>query len=348
MATRISNLALINKCKQFVAENRNDKSMDALIRTALISADRELREVDQFSPLAWDIHPFQGLRTKVHAEISAITAADPAVFTAESVDSDIDSHGFADNGSTHQDIVLLDGVAGAEGENNIKGINKQFYLLEYVSSTTFTLKTLGGLDALDTSGMTAYSDGGYVYHAGLILDTDIILANVSGSAWDFKRIIDNVNFDGYPTDPVSEDEVRNNQAWLSSSSAQRPKGFRYWRNMASTTSSSHYLFWYPVCNQTYNLSFNYVKEIPDISTFNTSTYPFHPADVHETIWHGALSILAGMSKRHVRMGAQNISSKIEVLFAEVWKLQWEKDKKWVRRFSRKMLGASGGSEGFHA
>jgi hypothetical protein len=342
---RITTNNLFLKAKQFVVASKAEKSLDNLIKECIIEADRELRTVDPHSPLAWDIQPYNLLRTNIHAEITAITAADPGVITAASVDSDVTGHGF-DNHATIRDIVLIAGVDGAEGSGNIEILNDQLFLLQYLTATTFSLKTLDGLNDVDTSGYTAYSDGGYVYHAGYVLNDTTILTGQS--EWGLKRLCNPVTFDKYPAHPISENEVRQNSMWLDASYAQRPKRYRYWRNMASPTSETHYLFWYPVANQYYNLFFSYEKEIPDISVWTGSVYPFHPGEVHAYLWHGGLAHLAGMSKRVQRMSQERIVTKVEVMFAEKWIMQWERDKIKVRNFSRKMLGASGGQSDFYA
>ncbi len=339
---RISTVNLLKKAKQFVVTNPGEKALDPLIKESIIAADRELRTVDFFSPLAWDIQSYNLLRTNIHSTISAITAASPGVFTAASVNSDITGHGF-NNHSTIRDIVLITGIDAVEGSGNLEIINDRLFLLEYINATTFSLKSLDGLTDVDTSGYTAYSDGGYMYHAGFVLNTTTILTGIT--TWGFKQIISPIRFDNYPADPISEEQVLE-QDWLDASHAQRPKKYRYWRNMASPTSETHYLFWYPVANQAYNLFFNYEKEIPDISAWNTTTYPFHPGQVHDYLWHGALAHLAGMSQRVIRTAQQRISTKVEIMFAQKWIAEWQTDKKKALNFSRKMLGAAGGQSGF--
>jgi len=343
MADSISTSNLVKKARQYITSDASATTLGVLVKNAIIDVDRALRVADSFSPLAWDIVPYDELRTCTSAAISAITLADPGVFTAQSVDSDITGHGFHDNSSYHQDIVLIDGTVGPEE------LNGRLFLLEYVDATTFTLKTLDGLDAINTTNYTAYSSGGYVYHIGFVLNTTTILANVS-SAWTFKKLVASQppRFDGFPTEPISEQQIQNESNWTNISYAQRPKRFRHWRNMASSTSSSHYFFWYPACDQAYNVRITYQKEVPDISAWDTSTYPFHPPEVHEALWHGALARLVGENTRMKRSSDKAIAVKMEILFAKKWLLQWEKDKRRVVRLSREMMGAFGGPGGLSA
>jgi hypothetical protein len=340
MASQISTTDLVKKAKQFITSDAKDPVLRALIRTAVINADRELREADSLSPLAWDIVPYDELRTCTYAKISAITQASPGVITAASVDSDITGHGFHNNSSYHQDIVLIDGITGMEE------LNGRFFLLEYLGATTFSLKSLDGITAINTSGYTAYSSGGSVYHAGFVLKTATILTGIT--TWDFKRVIPSPTFDGYPTKPIAEQLVKGSRSWTDFNQARRPVRFRYWRNMTAATTSSHYLFWYPVCNQQYNVMVPYQKEVPDISTWAGSTYPFHPPEAHDCLWHGALAILVGENTRMKRSSEKFIAIKMEILFAEKWMRQWAKDKARIVRLSRKMMGAMGGQGGISA
>lgn len=340
MSSALSTLAIKNKVREFILTKANDTSLNSLVEEAVKMADRELRDADSLSPLAWDIVPYDGLRTKPYAKISALTQADPGVFTAASIDSDVTGHGF-DNHSTIRDIVVIDGIDGPEE------LNKRAYGLQYVSATKFSLKTLDLQDAIDTSSLDEYSDGGTVYHAGYVLNTTTILANVSNE-WTVKQLLPSPTFDGFGTNPITEVKVRN-EGWLDVSLARRPHRYRYWQHMTAPNTMSHYVFWYPVSNYYYNFAFNYQKEVPDISTFNNSTYPFHPNQCHEYLWHGALAKLVGVSKRMLRQGDENnkqIVTKMEILWAERWLQEWEKDKAKTVNLSRHLLGDSGGSAGF--
>ncbi|HUU80401.1 MAG TPA: hypothetical protein VMW90_03050 [Acidobacteriota bacterium] len=339
MASQISTEDLVTKVKSFILTNPNEKGLDHMIKESIIKVDRDIRKFDSLHPLAWDIQPYSGLRTVCPANISGITQADPAVFTAASVDTDITGHGF-DNHSTITDIVTIDGIVGDEDSNNIEALNGRQFLFQYVSATTFTLKTLDGLDALSTSSLTEYSSGGYIYHSGYVLNTTTILASVD-SQWTFKKILPCPRFDGHPTEPISNPED-DDGFWLNISNAQRPRRWRYWQNMASPSSVSHYLFWYPAANNNYNLAFHYQREIPDISTWSSSTYPFHPPEVHDAIWHGALAELIGLSKRMERQGEKGIVIRMEVMFAEHWMSQFAQDRINIINLSRSMMGAQGG------
>lgn len=340
MASRISTEDLVKKARQYITSDRKAHQLGVLIENAITDSDRELHEADSLSPLAWDIVQYDELRCVPYAEISAITQASPGVFTAASSDGSITGHGFHDNDSYHQDIVYIDNVSGMDELNN------RYFLLEYVSSTTFSLKRLDGIAAINTSGYDEYDSGGVIYHSGFVLNTETILSGIT--EWEFKKVIPSPTFDGYPTDPVAEQAVRGNKTLNDANRSQRPKLFRYWRNMASPSSSSHYLFWYPPAGTEHNIMIAYQKEVPDITAFTAKIYPFHPPEVHDAIWHGALAKMVGENTRMKRSSDQRIAIRMEVMFAEKWIIQWERDKKRVVTLSREMMSSKGGRRGISA
>ncbi len=342
MASQISNKKLLEKVRELLLNEQGDHSLDVMIKDAIISTDRELHDdVDLEYPLAWDIIPYDIYRTVPYANISAITAADPGVVTAASSDSDITGHGFH-NHSTVRDIVVIDGIEGMDE------LNTRTCLLEYIDSTTFSLKTLEGLDDVDTSGYDAYGSGGQIYHTGLVLNTTAILANVA-TKWTFKKVCHpGPTFDGYPTKLISEHEANSERHWRDVSYGQRPARWRYWKNMTDASTTAHYLFWYPVANTEYNIRFSYQKEVPDITAWTSSTYTFHPAEIHEVLWHGAIAKLIGASQRMQRQGNENgfMNTRMERLFAQNWIGKYEEDKYRVIRMSRKLLGVIGNTGNF--
>jgi len=340
MSSRISTKELIKKCKRFITSDFKDQVLEYLIKEAIIQADRDLHNCDSLYPLAWDIVFYDEFRCNAPAEINAITQADPGVFTAASYDSEITGHGFHDH-STIRDIVTLDGIDGMEN------LNLRQFLLEYISPTTFSLKSLDGQTNINTTSYGVYNSGGAIYHSGFVLNTDTILANVD-SKWTIKSILPNVTFDGFPSEPITEQVVRNNQVWLDISSSGRPVKTRQWQHMTTDADTSYYLFWYPVVDQAYNIGLNYQKEVPDISVWSDSTYSFHLPEAHDALWHGALANLVGTSKRIQRSSGKDLALNLEVLMSKVWITKWEEDKIRIKKFSRKLLGGSGGLGGITA
>jgi hypothetical protein len=333
VASRISTLELFNKAKRHVVASPAKDIIDDLIKDAIVQADRELRQADSLHPLAWDIAYYDGLRTKTYADISAISQASPGVVTASSIDGAVTGHGFASN-----DIVLIDGIDGMEE------LNTRLFVVVYIDADTFSLKTVDGLNAVDTSGYAAHSSGGAVYHIGAVLDDTTVLAG-NNSEWTIKRLLPSPKFDGFGTKPISEMELGGNQYWISTA-ADRPWRYRYWQNMTSMDSTAHYLFWYPSANDQYNVSIPYQREVPDIAAWTAATYPFHPPQIHDCLWHGALANLAYVHAKAAMATGEGRDLNFEVMNAQYWMTQWEKDKARVVNFSRDLQGLRGGTGGF--
>ena len=104
MSTGMSNKDLVEKCKRFIQADPTEQGLDEIIKDAIITAEREIRDVD-IIPLAWLRGSYDELFTHYCADISAVTQADPGVFSAESQDPDgtDDYHGFDDD-----DIVFIE------------------------------------------------------------------------------------------------------------------------------------------------------------------------------------------------------------------------------------------------
>jgi hypothetical protein len=91
-------------------------------------------------------HTFTLFSNENGKPITAITQANPGVVTAP-------AHGFADG-----DMIALHGIAGmVEANDNI-------YKVDNKTANTFELNTAGDVN-INTSGFTAYTNGGSVYHA---------------------------------------------------------------------------------------------------------------------------------------------------------------------------------------
>lgn len=330
MSTALSTNGLLAKVREFVLSDSSQTGLDALVKYAIIQADKEARAAGQGKPLAWDVVPYDELRTRAPADITAITQAAPGVFTADSRDTDITGHGFSSN-----DIVLVSGVSG------MIEVNNRLFILTKINATTFSLKDIQGYGSLTTSGYTEYDASGAIYHVGYIVSTSNILAGAN-SKWTLKRFLPSPLFDGHPATPIDESEVRNEQKWLSGSYAQRPFRWREWMHQTAMQTFSRYLFFYPPANEDYNVNVLYQKEVPDIATWSDSEYPFHPVEVHDFLWHGALAHLSGIIQRGQRSTEQRVNTQIEILMAQHWVRLWEDDKRRIKALSQEMSGAKGG------
>jgi hypothetical protein len=315
-------------------------NLDELIKDALVMADREAHKADQLRPLEWDLVNYSGLVTRTNATISAITQASPGVITAASTDSDVSGHGFETG-----DIVAVQGVYGMEE------LNYRLFLATKIDADTLSLKDLESEQAVNTTSYGEYDSGGYLYHAGAKLDTLTILTGVS-SYWGFSRVW-SVTFDGDAASLMTKEQEDEDQGGFMSGYG-KPTRFRHKAVLTNPASEAvHYLFWRPYATQPYNIGLRYQKEVSDLAAWDTATYPQHPPEVHEYIWHGALAYMVGSHERAKRSfestsGAMVEFGRVEVLFAETWLRKWEQDKRAIVRLSEEMRGSMGRSRGVSA
>jgi hypothetical protein len=320
MADKLSNLDLLDRCKRYILSDPTNQSLDFVIQDAIVTACREIAALD--SPLAWLRGSYNEDVTRYYAKISAVTQANPGVITADSLDPDLSS----DHGFQSDDIVWIEGIDGMER------LNRRFYIATRASATTITLTQLDGQNAIDTTNYEAYSSGGSIYHAGIKLD-DIEPA----SAWKLKRVYD-VRFDGYPTDPMPDELINQNSAWLGCSG--RPKRWMYWRRIYDDPSTpTHWLRWFGFAGQRYNLDVRFEKGYPDPSDWDESHYPPHIPEVHDYIWHRALFNLVTQTEKQKRSTRdKGDNTKIEILNANYW-IAKAKEEEWkIIDLSREMIG----------
>lgn len=340
MASAITNHELLWKCKEFVQSDATKESLDASIKNALITANREISELGGYQPLAWLRQSYDELFTRAYASISAITQASPAVVTAESQDEDISSN----TGFSTGDIAWIEGV------NGMDRLNYRRFILTSASDTTLTLTQLDGNHAINSSSYDEYDSGGYVYHAGILLPASSIEPTESEQSksayrWTIGDVW-GVSFDGIPADPIAE------ESHLKDPNKVRPSGrpgyFRYWRKAWTElagvgTAFDHYVL-FPPCNQRYNVTVHLKKSYPDLGDWEVGdkVYPPHPPEIHDCIWQWALAEMVSNTekqRREVRDAERpTMMSRIEVLYAQKWVAKQEKNKRFILNFSKRMLG----------
>ena len=328
MATRISNLDLIEKCRRFITTDIKDAVIRLLIKDALATSNREISNIDTV-PLAWLRERYNELFTRAPANISAITQANPCVITAQSKDSDISGHGFEDD-----DIVYMDNVGGMEE------LNRRIFRVDVLNSTTAALYQVNDQIAISSSGYTTYTSGGKIYHAGIKIPHATI-EPAAGTA-DYKWIIKNVfavTFDMYPAYPVAEESVVTDIRSITG--IARPDKWRYKRYGYSTLDSSyeHYLMFNNPADDKYNIEIHIEKDYPDLSTWTAAVYPPHPPEVHDCIWRRALMNLTTNADKQKREGKDNVNAHVEVLYGQFWAQNAVKDVAFIKNFSRSLSGS---------
>ena len=342
MASAMSTLELKNKCKRFIQDDPTGQSLDWVIEDAIITASREISGLAGVLPMAWNREVYDEVFTRYHAEISAVTAANPGVITAESVDPDLSSaHGFSTD-----DIVFIDGIGT---DNGVHRLNRRLFRVVKITDDTMSLKALDGDREINTTNYEVYDSGGIIYHAGIVLPHSSIEPT---SSWTIQRVWD-VLFDGTPADPVTEKRATTDQMHLYRSEPFRWRYEKYSLGDLVHSSIKHLLFWYGPVSQRYHVTVKLEKSYPDISEFKNTEYPPHPPEIHDFIWHRALSNLATQSERarrkgSVKEGGVGDNTKIEIVNAQYWIAKAADDEIKILQFHRSLLGelpkASSGME----
>uniref|UniRef100_A0A6M3XM26 Putative tail tubular protein n=1 Tax=viral metagenome TaxID=1070528 RepID=A0A6M3XM26_9ZZZZ len=337
MSTALTTLDLLNKCKRFILDDPIKTSNDRVIEDAIITASREIASLNGVLPMAWNRETYDEIFTRYYASVSGITKANPGVITADSVDPDLTSdHGFQTN-----DIVYIAGNGGMER------LNKRLFRAKRASATTLTLLTLDGQTGINTTDYETWSSGGTIYHAGIVLPASTIQPTDS---WVISRVW-GVTFDKYPCNPVTEERA---MADRYIDAGGRPGAWRYQKYTYSDftlTNIDHIVFWYGMPGMRYNVEVKIEKSYPDISTFDKTSYPPHPIEIHDYVWHRALANLATQSERAKRKnitkdGLTGDNVRIEIVNANYWIGKAAQDEIAILAYHRSLLGdiphASGG------
>uniref|UniRef100_A0A6H1ZJN1 Putative tail tubular protein n=2 Tax=viral metagenome TaxID=1070528 RepID=A0A6H1ZJN1_9ZZZZ len=331
MSTALTTLDLLNKCKRFILDDPIKTSNDRVIEDAIITASREIASLNGVLPMAWNRETYDEIFTRYYASISAVTKANPGVITADSVDPDLTS----DHGFQTDDIVYIAGIGGMER------LNTRLFRAVRASATTLTLKTLDGQTGINTTDYETWSSGGTIYHAGIVLPASTIQP---ADSWVISRVW-GVTFDRYPCSPVTDERATANRYI---DAGGRPAAWRYQKYTYSTfieTNIDHVLFWYGFPGMRYNVEVKIEKSYPDISTFKTgsaATYPPHPPEIHDYIWHRALANLATQSEKAKRKAVYKDFTgdnvKIEIVNAQYWLLKAAQDEIAILAYHRSLLG----------
>lgn len=324
MATAISNKALLEKCRRFISKDPKDLVIWPLIKDALISANREIINIDTV-PLAWLRERYNELFTRAYANISAITQADPCIITAASSDTDITGHGFKAD-----DIIFVDGVKGMDE------LNRRFFRVDLIDATTLGLYQINDQVTIVSNNYDAYTSGGKIYHSGIKIPHSAIEPS---SGTDYKWTIKNifaVTFDSYPATPVTEEIL--DARYISN--VGRPDKWRYKRYGYSSLHASveHYLIFNKLADDRYNIDIHIEKGYPDLGTWTTAIYSPHPSEIHDCIWHRALANLTINAEEQRRETKERLGQAIEVLYGQHWQRKVLEDEKFIKDFNRNLLG----------
>lgn len=248
--------------KEFKQSNLN------AVKAAINQVYFEMLASDPLYPYFWLTHFDDTLAAVGPSDISGITQADPGVITCDA------AHGLGSS-----DIVSIYNVEGMTEINN-----RTYKVNSAPATTTLKLDSLEGGDAIDTSGFTAYSDGGIVVHRGRTLGTSLDSKTV-------QRIIGKPKWhDEYPMDPISQIELEQRSKEWWSDSTSRPSRFYHQKSFTAAGVETNHLLWFPGSDDDYDLRFWFEERPAKLAA--DANVPIMPPQFHYGIVAGTVMRLA--------------------------------------------------------
>ena len=254
----------------------------------------EVMDADDLYPLFWMRKMDDSLAAVAPMTITGISAADPGVITVSAV-----------HGLSTSDVVSVYGITvGPTGLNN-----RTFKVNSVPATTTLSLIDLGGVDAIDTTLLTAWVSGGTIVHRGRLLNTSgIDVESVLQCAWHGYRPM---------TEITPEEAEEKSKYWDSQSS--RPERYLHHKIYTAAGAESNYLLWYPGADAAYDLRYWALTRAARLSA--DGDVPLLPPKFHDILVSGAITRL--------------IESNVQVENAVVWPQLYKMQLKNLVSYNRK-------------
>jgi len=253
----------------------------------------EILVVDDLYPLYWLVDFNDTIASKAPSEIDSITQADPGVIVTKA------AHGLAVD-----DITSIYNIEGMTELNN-----RVFSVNTVPSTTNLTLIDIDGLDAIDTSGYTAYSSGGVINQRGTLL-------SVSGK--DVQRILGCGWHGEKPMTPISNKKLEAVTKWWDSSTA-RPQRYYHRKKYSTAGGEKNHLLWFMGADAAYDLRYWFVLAPPKL--IENTDVPLLPPQFHYMITAGVLT----------RLAEQGVQVENQVIWPGIYTSQL----KQLKQFNRK-------------
>lgn len=257
----------------------------------------EILAVDDLYDLYWLVDFDDTLASKAPSVISAITGAYPGVITTSA------AHGLAVG-----DIVSIYSIVGMTELNN-----RMFRVNTVPSTTTLDLIDIDELDAIDTSGYTAYSSGGVINHRGIPLST---------TGKNVQRILECKWHGEKEMTPISSKELEETTAFWDSSTS-RPSRYYHRKKYANDGSETDHLLWFRSADAAYDL--RYWFEMRPSKLEADADVPLLPPQFHPAIVAGVLT----------RLAEQSIQVENQVIWPGIYTAQLEQLKQFNRKWYEK-------------
>lgn len=258
-------------------------SDDTMVKEMVNMVYYEMLNADDLYPLYWLSDFDDTLACVAPTTITAITQADPGVITVSA------AHGLTAN----VDIVSVFNIVG------MTTLNNRMYLVNTTPTTTsLSLIDLDKVDAIDTSGLTAWSSGGTVHHAGKVLGT---------TGKNVQRIISAEWHDENSMVEITPEELSKNPSYFGDSTAQ-PSRYYLRKKYTLLGVENNQLLWFYPTDQAYDLRYWFEGRGAKLS--GDTDVPLLPPQCH-------YGIVAGAVLRLYQSGVQIDS---EVVWPGIYKL----------------------------
>lgn len=224
----------------------------------------EMLNADELYPLFWLVDFDDTLAAVGEMTITAITKADPGVITVDA------AHGLATT-----DIVSVYEIVG------MTTLNNRTYLVNSVPTTTsLSLIDLDGVDAIDTTSLTAWSSGGKILHRGKVLGT---------TGKNVQRILQATWHDERKMKEITPQELEDNVKWWHYNQA-RPSRYYLRKHYTNAGVEKNHLLWFPGCDDSYDLRY-WFEGRPSVLSADADV-PMMPPVFHPGISAGAIARLS--------------------------------------------------------
>jgi hypothetical protein len=298
--------AIASAAKQFTAK----KATMVEYLANMVYLGEVLPAADGIHPPFWLVKSGPMLRTLGPIALSGISQETPGLFTTT-----------AAHGLSAGDMIAVWGVNGMTEINGVSGT-----VLQTPSTTTFEMYESSDNDAalsVDTSGFSAYTSGGYVYHHGVRLPTMLDIDRVL-----FSSVIG-------ASKPMEQKGV---EQWVDevdrkdSEVTGTPTMFRHLRRYKEDGTTFDQIIWYPYPDGVHKIRYKF-KELPAKLSDDTDT-PLLPHTFHDAIVAG---VVARLTEGSGQVGVEKQS-----MWPTVYRLQLEalreyNEKYWSNIFNNQSV-----------
>lgn len=218
----------------------------------------EIMVADILYPLYWLVDFDDSQLSVAPSELSAITKANPGVFTTD-----------AAHGLSVGHLISLHNIVGMTELNN--------QLRRVVTVPTTTTFTIG----VNTTDYTTYSSGGDVIHKGVTLNTSgKNVQRILSASWNYEASMREADYK----------EIEKNITLHHHDQTSRPQIWYHGKGYSSAGAETNQLQWFPGTDDAYRLRYWFEQRVSPLSS--DADVPILPPQFHHMIIAGVITRLA--------------------------------------------------------